>query len=112
MTRTLATILVTMLAGVPFYPDCASAHNCVGDCDASDTVIVSEMVRGVQIALGAVDIGTCEAFDADDDGGVSIDELLVAVNNVFSYCGHGEPPTPVPTSTPAAAIAPQPGNGL
>ncbi len=77
----------------------AVAHRCTGDCDGSDTVAIDELVNGVRIALEQISLDTCYAFDPDLDGRVSINELQVAVNNVFSFCGLGEPPTPVPTRT-------------
>jgi hypothetical protein len=78
----------------------ASAHGCTGDCDGDDTITVSELVRGVRIALVEDSILNCPQFDVDSDFRVSIDELMVAVNNAFNYCGHGSPPTPTPTPTP------------
>ncbi len=88
----LATVLVISATA-------ASAHRCTGDCDGSDTVAIDELVTGVRIALDQLPLDTCYAFDPDLDGRVSINELQVAVNNVFSFCGHDEPPTPVPTRT-------------
>ncbi len=89
-------------------PATGLAHRCVGDCDFSDTVTISEMINGVRISLGEVELETCYQFDADLDDRVSINELLVAVNNVFSFCGHGSPPTPTstPTSSPTATRTP------
>ena len=82
-------------------PPPASGHRCTGDCDGSDTITVNELVVGVRIALGQLPLDVCPQFDADLDNRVSIDELLVALNNVFSYCGHGSPPTPTSTRTPS-----------
>ncbi len=70
----------------------ARAHRCVGDCDGSDTISIAELVNGVRILLNQVDLDTCFQFDADLDNRVSVNELLVAVNNAFSFCGHGVPP--------------------
>lgn len=91
----LAAVLVVAAAD-------ARAHRCTGDCDGSDTVAINELVNGVRIALDQLRLETCPSFDPDLDGRVSINELQVAVNNVFSFCGHGEPPTPAPTLTPTA----------
>lgn len=81
-------------------PSTVLAHRCTGDCNGSDTVSVDELVNGVRIALNQLPLGTCYAFDVDLDDRVSINELQVAVNNVFSFCGHGAPPTPSDTPTP------------
>ena len=52
---------------------------CVGDCDDSGMVTVGELVAGVNIAIGAASLDTCEALDANVDLEVSIDELIRAV---------------------------------
>jgi hypothetical protein len=67
-------------------------------------ITASELVHGVRIAADLAPILTCLAFDVDGDRRVSEDELLVTVNNLFSYCGHGSPPTP--TNTPTATETP------
>lgn len=74
------------------YP--ARAHRCTGDCDFDDQVRVSELVVGLRIALGEAPVSACPQIDADASGSASIDELMVAVNNAFDYCGHLLPPTP------------------
>jgi hypothetical protein len=94
-------VAATMLAAPP-----ATAHRCTGDCDASDTIAVSELVVGVRIALGQIALDICPPFDADLNNRISINELQVAVNNVFSYCGHGSPPTPTSTRTPTRSPTP------
>ena len=83
----------------------ALAHRCTGDCDGSDTVSVAELVVGVRIALEQTPLFTCVSYDADFDHRVSIDELLVAVNNAFTFCGHG---VPTATSSGASAETPPP----
>jgi hypothetical protein len=107
--RAVAAALLAAAVAVP-----ASAHRCTGDCDASDTVTVQELIQGVRIALGQLRLEVCYSFDADLDSSVSIDELQVAVGNLFSWCGHGSPPTPTstrtatrtPTPLPSAAASP------
>ncbi len=93
-----------MLAGGAAPP--AAAHRCTGDCDASDTVTIQELIQGVRIALGQLQLRVCYPFDVDFDNDVSIDELQVAVSNLFSYCGHGSPPTPTSTRTPTDTPVP------
>jgi len=60
--------------------------SCVGDCDGDHMVAISELITGVNIALGSADISTCPAFDPDHDGMVAISELVAAVNNALNGC--------------------------
>ena len=75
----------------------AAAVLCVGDCDANGEVTVDELVRGVNIALGALPLSQCLAFETNSDGEVTIDELLQGVNAALAGC-----PAPTPTVTPTA----------
>jgi hypothetical protein len=69
----------TATANVPLIP-------CIGDCDASGDVTVNELVVGVNIASGSVDLATCASFDSNQDGQVTINELLQAVNAALNGC--------------------------
>lgn len=60
---------------------------CHGDCDGSGAVTVDEVVRAVNIALGAQSLGNCPAADLNLDAEVTIDELLQAVNAAINSCG-------------------------
>ena len=62
---------------------------CVGDCDGTGTVTISNLITGVNIALGSAPVSTCEAFDANGDGMVGINELITAVNNALGTCPAG-----------------------
>jgi len=64
----------------------AGATVCVGDCDGSGSVEISELVTGVNLALGNAMLDTCPAFDADGDGMVSVSELIQAVNAALNGC--------------------------
>jgi len=59
---------------------------CPGDCDGSDSVSISELVRAVNIALGMIDVSMCTAADRNGDGNVAINELIAAVNSALSGC--------------------------
>ena len=59
---------------------------CVGDCDGSGTVTVSDLITGVNIVLGNRQITSCPAFDADRSGTVTIGELIQGVNNALGSC--------------------------
>ncbi len=91
--------------------------SCAGDCDGNGMVSISELVRGVNIALLRFAADACLAFDVNGNGIVSISELVRAVNAALSGCpAAGGTPTPItpatststptstfPTSTPGAA---------
>jgi hypothetical protein len=49
-------------------------------------VEINELIRGVNIALGNAAVGTCSAFDIDGSGGVTINELIAAVNSALNGC--------------------------
>lgn len=59
---------------------------CVGDCDGDGRVTVDELIKGVNIALGAAPLTTCPAFDANDSQTVTVDELVTAVNLALNGC--------------------------
>lgn len=63
---------------------------CVGDCDDSGAVTVSDMVTGVNIVLGNRPVDDCRPFDADGSDTVGINELIQGVNNLLNGC----PPQP------------------
>ncbi len=59
---------------------------CAGDCDGDGRIAVSELITGVNIALGHRGIETCSAFDNDANGRVSVSELVSAVNAALHGC--------------------------
>lgn len=59
---------------------------CVGDCDGRGDVTISDLIRGVSIALGSLPITACPAFDPSGSGRVEINELIAAVNNALNGC--------------------------
>jgi hypothetical protein len=81
-----ATITPTpMNTGTPTHTP-TGGLGCAGDCDGSNTVSISELIRGVNIALNNAAVGTCPAFDLDDDGLVAVNELISAVNASLDGC--------------------------
>jgi hypothetical protein len=64
----------------------ATSIACVGDCDGGGTVTVDELIRGVNIALGASTISRCRAMDPNGDDDVTVDELIRAVNGALNGC--------------------------
>ncbi len=63
-------------------PDCM----CSGDCDGDRSVTVYEVLRGVNIALGAFLLTDCPSFDGDSNGEVTVNELVQAVKNALAGC--------------------------
>ncbi len=59
---------------------------CVGDCDGDGKVVISELIRGVNIALGIVPLEQCPAFDRNGDRSVAISELIAAVDSALNGC--------------------------
>jgi len=92
------TAVAMMVAGLGPRP--AAALPCVGDCDGNGAMGVSELITGVNIALGTEPLSACPAFD-NGTGKVSVDALISAVNNALNGC----PPTPTVTGKDAAATA-------
>ncbi len=88
-----------------------AAAACVGDCDGNGLVAINELLRGVNISLGAAAVATCPAFDRDGGGSVSIDELLAGVNNASGGCPQPPTPTPIPGGTETRCTVPA-GNGV
>jgi YVTN family beta-propeller protein len=67
---------------------------CAGDCNGDKSVTVDEILRLVNIALGAAPLSDCSAGDADRDGGITVDDIMTAVNTALNGCGARPTPTP------------------
>lgn len=63
-----------------------TATPCAGDCDGSGAVTITELIRGVRIALGEAGLDLCPAMDGNGSGTVTISELITAVNRVLDDC--------------------------
>ena len=59
---------------------------CAGDCDGGGTVTVDELIKGVNIALGAAGIELCPPFDTNGSNTVTVDELVKGVNSALGGC--------------------------
>ncbi len=59
---------------------------CTGDCDANLFVTSSELVTGVRIALGLSRDIACLPFDRNNDGRVTVDELVEGVSRAIGSC--------------------------
>jgi hypothetical protein len=56
-------------------------------------VTIDEILRGVGIVQGVVQLTECPAFDADGNGNVAVNEVVLAVNHALGGC-------PVAAATP------------
>jgi hypothetical protein len=74
---------VTIDRGCACVPSCPFPL-CPGDCSGNGKVTPDELVQGVDIALGITALDQCPAMDADQDGSVTIDDLLRAVETAIA----------------------------
>jgi len=68
-------------------------------------VSVDEIVLLVRIAVGSAETPACAPGDANHDGAVTVDEVIVAVNGALAGCPHARaaPSGTAPNSSPAAS---------
>ncbi|GIW45568.1 MAG: hypothetical protein KatS3mg077_2850 [Candidatus Binatia bacterium] len=59
---------------------------CPGDCDGDGQVAVFEIVRMVNVLLGALPVDACTAGDLCGDGRITIDEVILAVRALLQGC--------------------------
>ena len=59
---------------------------CPGDCNSDREVKISEVVRGVNIALGLTNAQTCPGMDSGGNGSVEVNEIVRAVNALLIGC--------------------------
>lgn len=59
---------------------------CIGDCNQDGRIVISELIRGVNIALRNTDVSSCPSFDRDSNGTVSIAELIASVTAALFGC--------------------------
>ena len=64
----------------------ATPIGCIGDCDDTGEVEVTDLIIMVNIALANQPPSACPAGDANADGAVTIEELISAVNNALMGC--------------------------
>ena len=104
------TTALLLVMAVGFRPAVGAA--CTGDCDNDGTVTVSELITGVNIALGTMLASACEAFDSNSDGLVTVNELVAGVGNALCGCEQAcptpIPPTPTTTRIPTLEASPTP----
>ena len=92
MARWLVLIALTLTLTPALGADRAGAAyggapmRCGGDCDRDRTVVVNELVTGVNIVLGSAAVDQCPAFDCNADGTVTVACLVQGVNSALDGC--------------------------
>jgi len=86
-----STVAATPSAQATQYPNTeipteVPRARCPGDCNDDRRVSVSELIRGVKIALGQSPLSDCTVFDRDGSDSVSIAELVSAVSAALRGC--------------------------
>ena len=71
---------------LPASPTATATPPCTGDCDHSHHVTISELTKGVDIALGKLPLSECAVFDQSGNEEVDINELIVAVSAALEGC--------------------------
>ena len=69
-----------------YEADMVTPGTCVGDCDHDARVLVDELLKGVNIALGAAMVDQCATFDCNGEEQVTADCLTKGVNNALDGC--------------------------
>lgn len=88
MKRSLwSAVVCVVLAGASVARGGYGQAECVGACVTPMLVEVTDLLRGVNIALDQAAVDTCRAFDGNVDGRVTVDELLLGVRNALEGCG-------------------------
>ncbi len=82
-TRPTATPTLPPNTPTPTIP---AVRPCVGDCNQDGRIVISELIRGVNIALRNIEVTSCPSFDRDSNGTVSIAELIASVTAALFGC--------------------------
>lgn len=77
-----------LFAVIATAPSVKAESSCVGDCDGNGSVDVTELVTGVNLALGGA-VTACATLDANGDTHVTVDELTSAIGNALNGCTTG-----------------------
>ena len=80
-----------------------AAQTCVGDCRGESKVDITDLITGVNIALGILPVSACQAFE-NTEGNVDIAQLIQGVNNALNGC----PSPSTPSVTVPATASPTP----
>jgi len=87
--RSTVGIRLGLLAIAALLATPRQSRACLGDCNNDGSVTIDELVRAVQVALGAATIDDCDAIDNNRDGQVTVNELIRGVAKGLNGCGGG-----------------------
>lgn len=74
---------------------------CGGDCNGDGLVRLDDLRTGVGLALAIPDAGACASADGDNNRGLTVDELVQAVNHAVEGCARVAT-SPLSSSEPQA----------
>ncbi len=78
--------VLAIVIGLVVPPRTSLGQMCIGDCDGLGVVGVAQVVVMVNIALRTGDPSGCPNGDANTDGVITVDEILIAVRNALAGC--------------------------
>ncbi len=73
-------------------PSPTASPRCPADCNGDGVITASELVTGVDVSLGTIDLDTCPSLDANHDGRITVDELAGGVGEALRGCGSAAVP--------------------
>lgn len=87
-TRTQAGGLLTATPTTPAQRTASPTPilDCIADCDADQEATLQELLDVIAMVLGDLDSGPCFGADLDQDGTLSVDELVAAVHTISTVC--------------------------
>jgi hypothetical protein len=59
---------------------------CAGDCNGDGRISIDELISGVNILLESAELEVCPSFDADEDGSVTVDEIVAVLQAALNGC--------------------------
>ena len=97
--RHIVIPLVVLAASYAGQAELTLAQTCVGDCDGNGMVSVDENVLGLTMILEDLPMKICPSFDADSNGEITVNEIVVSIADTLYGCGVRPTRTPTPSPT-------------
>jgi hypothetical protein len=76
----------TFTPTVTLSPTPTTTPSCTGDCDGNGEVAVDDIILMVSIGQGLKPVSACAAGNANHDNGITVEEILLAVNAALNGC--------------------------
>ncbi len=74
------------MTSAPTTTPTTNAAPCIGDCKGNRRVDISDLILGIDIALGTQDLSVCPAFDCMGNRMVTVSCLIQGVNDDLDGC--------------------------